>query len=102
MASEREIGLDPLFHRCQTQAVEPPDLGLGEGLERELGERRSAPEAERVVQGRGRTCGIAGRERIPPFGEQPFEAVQVELGRFDFQQVSGRACQQRPRRQQFA
>ena len=67
MASEREIGLDPLLHRRQTQAVEPPDLGLSERLEREVGERWSTPEAERVVQGSRGTCGIALRERIPPF-----------------------------------
>ena len=56
---EREVGLDSLFHRCRTQAFEPPDLGLGERLERELGERGSTPEAERIVQGSRRTFGIA-------------------------------------------
>src|SRR5215213_5216491 len=39
-----ELGLDPLFDRCQAQVLEPADLGLRKGVEREFGERLSAPE----------------------------------------------------------
>ena len=102
MTPEREIGLDPLLHRRHTQAFEPSDLGLGERLERELGQRRSTPEAERFVQGSRRTLGIALCERIPPLAEPALEAVQVELGRLDREQVAGRAGQQSLRGQQLA
>ena len=39
VAAELEIGLDPLLERDQPKLLEPPDLGLRELLERELGER---------------------------------------------------------------
>ena len=50
MPSELEVRLDPLFFRDEPQLLEPPDLGLREVLERELGQRRTAPELERTLQ----------------------------------------------------
>ena len=47
MASEEEIGVDALFERSLAQLLEPADLGLGERLVGEIGERRPAPQAER-------------------------------------------------------
>ena len=65
VAPEREIRLDPLLERDGAQLLEPRDLGLGERLVEEVGERRAAPERERLAQralGRG---GISAFERRP-------------------------------------
>ena len=45
LTPEREIRLDPLLDDVQVELVEPSDLLLRERVERELGERRAAPEA---------------------------------------------------------
>ena len=50
VAAELEIGLDPLLDRDEPELLEPPDLGLCEVVERELGESRSAPERERLLE----------------------------------------------------
>src|SRR5262245_11221235 len=43
VAAELEVRLDALLERDHPQLLEPPDLGLRKGLERELRERRPAP-----------------------------------------------------------
>ena len=73
VAAEREVGLDPLLERRQPQVLEPAALGLGERLVRELGERRPAPERERLAQHRRGPFRVAVRERLAPLGEQPLE-----------------------------
>ena len=57
MAPQREVGLDPLLERDCAELLEPCDLGLGERLVEEVGERRPAPERERVTE---RTLGRSG------------------------------------------
>ena len=47
---ELEVRLDPLFVRDESQLLEPPDLGLRELLEREVGERGAPPELERALE----------------------------------------------------
>ena len=51
-AAELDVGRDPLLDRDEAQLVEPADLGLRPVLERELGERRAAPERERPEEQR--------------------------------------------------
>jgi hypothetical protein len=48
--SEREVGLDPLLDGGQAELLEAGDLLLSERVEGELGERRAAPEPERLSQ----------------------------------------------------
>jgi hypothetical protein len=48
--SELELRLDPLLDGFEPQPFQPGDLGRREGLVRELGERRSAPELERLPE----------------------------------------------------
>ena len=49
VTAELDLGLEPVLERGQPQLVEPGDLVLEERLEREVGERRPAPERERVA-----------------------------------------------------
>ena len=61
-----ELALEPSLHGGQTQLLEARDLGLGEVLEREVGERRAAPECQRLrvaVLARAARGSGAGRAR---------------------------------------
>jgi hypothetical protein len=89
-AAMRQVGVDPLLHRRHPQLFEPRDLGLGEPLVGQVGERRAAPDRQRLAQGRRRA------RRLLPRGlrEQALEARCVELRRRDLEQVAGRASEQ--------
>ena len=52
VAAELEVGVDPLLDRDEAQLLEPADLRLRQVVERELGERRAAPERERADEQR--------------------------------------------------
>ena len=73
--TELDVGRDPLFDRDQAELVESADLVLRPLLERELRQRRAAPQFERPdEQGaslvRGRPARVA---------QQPLEASGVDL-----------------------
>ena len=61
----REVGLQPHLHRLQALLLEPRDLGGSERLGREVGERRSAPQRERLAQDVRGLRGFAVRQRLP-------------------------------------
>src|SRR5262245_5099759 len=97
LAAELELGVDPLLDRSEAQLLEARDLALGEGVVGEIGERRSAPERERLGQ-RRRT-----RRRVAAVrSDGPLEAGEVELLGLDVEQVAGRARIQSLRREQLA
>ena len=84
-----EADVEPSFRRHQPQLVQPRRLGGGERLVRELDQRRTAPQAQRLVQDL----------RLPPWpvlfdsgcvGEQPLEHARVDLLRLHRQQVARR------------
>ena len=50
--AELEIGCDPLLEHAEPQILEPVDLGLRERLRLEVGERRAAPQVERLAEQR--------------------------------------------------
>ena len=86
-APEREIGVEAVLERHQPQLLQAGDLALAERLEREVGQRRAAPQRERLAQRpRGRPP-IWSRARR---GEEPLEAVQVERVRPEPQLVARR------------
>ena len=64
--SAGEVGLDPRAEAAEAQIVEPRDLGLGEALVGDVGQRRPAPELERVPQRRRRLPRLAARELLAP------------------------------------
>jgi hypothetical protein len=85
-----EIGVDPLLERAEAQLLELRRVCLRERLVGEVGQRRPAPQRERLAQLRGRGGGIgAGRLR-----DQRLKAGQVELGRLDVERVAGRGGHQ--------
>ena len=49
VAPEREVRVDPELDRRQPDLLEPGDRRLGEALVGEVGERRAAPQRQRVV-----------------------------------------------------
>src|SRR4051812_4133969 len=97
MVAEGEICFDTLLDGREPQVLEASDLGLREGLERELRQCRPAPEAESFVEDMRRTSGVAACECLAAVGEQTLEGLQIELARLERQQVAGRPREQRVR-----
>ena len=83
--AELDIGGDALLERDEAKLLEPPRLGLGPVLERELGERRPAPQLERADEER---ASLLGR-RTARVREQPFEVMRVDLLALDLEHVPG-------------
>ena len=83
---ELEIRLDPLLERDESKLLEPSDLGLRELLERELGERRAAPELERACEELAPLLGACAA-RVP---ERELEPLRVDLLGCDAEDVSRR------------
>src|SRR5207247_7853365 len=76
LLSELEVGVDPLLQRVEPQLREPPAGRLGERLLAELGQRRPAPELERLPEERGFPRRLACGARL--LG-QLLEAAEVRL-----------------------
>jgi hypothetical protein len=91
MASEREVGLDPLFEGTQAQLLQPRDLRLGKRLVGEVVQRRSSPQPERVAEDPGGLCCLSGRQGLSALLEQRLEAARVDRLRLDAEQVARRA-----------
>ena len=83
MRTERQVGLDALFEAGQSQLLEAGDLALRERLVGEVGQRRPAPERERLAQLGGGARGIAAGERSPTLFEEALEPVSVQALRID-------------------
>jgi hypothetical protein len=94
VATELEQRVDPVLRRLELTLGESLDLALREVLERELGERRPAPERDRGLQRRERSRWILVLERTLPFGRQPLEACRVDLCLGDAQHVARRLRRQ--------
>ena len=77
--AEREVGLDPLLERREPQLLEPLDGRARERLVGEVGERRPAPELERLAEQRGRRAGVVARARPLGLRRQALEAREVEV-----------------------
>ena len=73
-----EIGLDPVLERRESKILQPGRLRLGEPLGRELSQRLSAPELERLPEQRGRPLRLAGLQRGPSLVREPLEAARVD------------------------
>ena len=79
VASECEVGVDPILERGEPQLLEAGDGGLGERLEREVAERRTAPQRQRASQPRRPGLRVARSEGAAPLRRQDLEAVEVDL-----------------------
>ena len=49
VAPQCEVGIDAELHCCQPDLLEPGDRRLGEGLVREIPERRPSPQRQRIM-----------------------------------------------------
>ena len=78
VATERQLGVDPLLGRDEPQLLEPVDLGAGEVLVGEIRERIAAPETKCRVERRERLGRPALGVRPPALFEQALEAVDVD------------------------
>ena len=76
--AEPELRLDALLDAGEPQLLEPRDRRRRERLVGEVGERRPAPQRERLAQARRRALGRAVREGRAGVLREPLEPVQVE------------------------
>src|SRR6266700_4474441 len=91
MPADRQLRLEPLLDRRQAQLAEPRDPRLRERLVRKVGERGTAPEAERAaeqIDGRLRPSALERERRLL---RPAFEAVEVETVGRDAEDVARRA-----------
>ncbi len=102
MTSERELELEAVLAARQAQLLEAGRLVARERLLGEIGERGSAPEAERPVEQRARQTRIAVCEREPRVGHELLEARGIQLARLDDERVARRPPDQPARGQQAA
>src|SRR5918994_2237027 len=96
VAAEGKVGLDPLLERGQAQLLETRDLTLRERLERDVRERRAAPQSERCSQRLGRKVGLARGEQLSTVAEQALEPAEVELLGLECEQVAAPVRLQAP------
>jgi hypothetical protein len=66
VVAEGEVRVDAVLEGCKPQLLEPRRLPRRELLEGEIGERRSAPLVEGVLQAASRDGCVAGGEERPP------------------------------------
>ena len=86
LASQSEIGLDPILDRNHVELFEACDRRLGERLVREVRQRRPTPQRECLAQPVGRLLRRADR-----FRQQLLEPGRVQLTCRDLQRVARRA-----------
>ena len=86
---ERELRFGAVLERDEAYLLEAGDLGLREGRVREVGERRSAPQRQRVVEAARSRLRVAGRQRGGALAHEALEAPAVQPIRRDAQHVAG-------------
>jgi hypothetical protein len=98
MTPQREIRVDQILQRGEVQILEASGLDPCERLVAELRQRRSPPEGERTAEQDGRLSRID----VARFGDDPFEAMDIDLLRVDLEHVPGRPSHERTGRQHLA
>ena len=86
---ELPIGFHPFLETGHLELLEPGYLLLRERVEGELGERRAAPERERLTKQPRCLERSAPGECRPPSREQSGEAVRIEPSVLDAEDVAG-------------
>ena len=86
VGAERELGVDQILQRRRRELLEPRGLAKRERLEEQVGERRPAPERERLAELSARSSPSALRPSA-----QPLEAQEVDLVGVGLEQVPARA-----------
>ena len=96
-AATSEVRLDPALQRGEVELLEALRLPRCERL-RELAQRRTAPQRERLAQASGGRARVTRRECRTPFPGEAQEAIQVERFRVELQHVAGRTSAEHVRR----
>src|SRR5439155_16827369 len=78
-AAGRQLRIDSLLERCEPDLLEALDRCPSKRLERQIGERRPAPEAERLPQELGGALRFAVGERLRRLFADALEGGQIEL-----------------------
>ena len=90
-----QVRLNAPLEGDDTKLFEPHDRRLGEGLVREVIERRPAPELERLVQFRRGRGGVSLRKRPAGVLGQALEAGEIELIGPEVDPVAGLGAENR-------
>ncbi len=101
VAAARDVGLDALLEAGQPQRLEMGGLDPRERLI-ELGERRAAPQVQRLAQQHGRPLRITRVQRRAPRLPQPREAGGVHVLALGDERVAGWPGLQRALRKHLA
>src|SRR5450755_307061 len=88
MLTERKLGTNPVLQRRQARLLQPCDLALGERLKREIGQRRTAPQPQRLTQRLARAPRIARLQRAATGNQQRPEAIDIHLATIALQNVT--------------
>src|SRR3954454_2060771 len=86
MAAELELGVDALFGRDQPELLATLRLAAREGLQLRVGQRRAAPQRERLAE----QPGAVGRPDVARLARQTLETPEVDLLRLDRELVPRR------------
>lgn len=89
-AAERDLRVDPVGGRLGPQFGQPGGLDLYRRYRRDIGERRSAPQRERLAEQVAGPRRIALGQFATAFTGQPLEPVHVHFVRFDPEAVPRR------------
>jgi hypothetical protein len=92
---EREVAVDPVHLRRETQPVEPPGLVARRGLELHAVQRGPAPERERLAQQPAGGFDLARRGPFSRLRQQPLEADRVQPLWLEVQEIPGRPSHDR-------
>ena len=88
VAPDGQVGLHAQLQRGQAPLFQPSDLGRRERQRGDLGQRRPAPERERLVQRRRGLLRVARGQRLATILDAPLEALDIELARSHPQPVA--------------
>ena len=87
VSAEGKLRFDSVLQRRDVQLFEALDLVLGKAFVREIRQRGSPPERECAAELVRRLRVLAALEGRPALGEQPLEAVAVELVRLHCERI---------------
>ena len=82
VAVECEVGVDAVLDGGKPDFHKPPDHGLGEGLVREVRERRAAPERKSRAKPVGGIDGIAGGKSTASLLDETLEPEEIDRVEF--------------------
>jgi hypothetical protein len=86
--AEPQLAVHAHLERAEAQLLEPADLGLGELLVGDVGERGPAPHVHRRGEQGMRALDVAGPQRAAPVPRHALEDLGVELTRLYGEQVA--------------